>query len=196
MSGRLAESAFLKAATSVLVIGCDARPLLRRQLGGFLRQHRRLHGIGGPQTEGVAVALRPGDRVGQRLGGKKEDLLLLREVGDREADIGKEGAHQHRDLVALHELIGCGDRLRRLAAVVLGDHDELLAVGAALRIDLLERQLPAFTVGLGERRQARIGIDFANLDVVGPGGTVRRREPCNHGCGDAKRCSHDALSSR
>jgi len=60
-------------------------------------------------------------------------------------------------------------RVRRLAAVVLRDDLELLAVDAARRVDLVERELPALAIGLGEGRQPRIGIDLADLDrIVGP----------------------------
>jgi hypothetical protein len=45
--------------------------------------HRHLHVGRGPQAEGVAVAVLPGDLVGQRLGGEKEDLLL---AGERHLD--------------------------------------------------------------------------------------------------------------
>ncbi len=54
----------------------------------------------------------------------------------------------------------------RLAAVVLGDHFELLAVDAAGGVDLVERQLPALAVGRGEGGQAGIGVDLADLDRV------------------------------
>ena len=124
----------------------------------------------GRKTERVAIALGECDRVGERLGGEEENLLLFGVVGHSEADVGEEGSREHRDAVARDELVGRGDRVRRLAAVVLADHLELLAVDAARRVDLVEGELPALAVGLGEGGDRRVGVDFADLDrVVGDG---------------------------
>ncbi len=79
---------------------------------------------------------------------------------------GQERAGQHRDVLARHQLVGRGLRIRRLAAVVLGDDDELLAVDAAGRVDLLHRELPALAIGLGEGRQQRVAVDLADLDLA------------------------------
>jgi hypothetical protein len=111
------------------------------------------------------------DRVGERLGGKKEDLLLLGVVGHSETDVGKEGSSEHRDAVVRDEPVRRGDRVRRLAAVVLADHLEFLAVDAPGRVDLVERELPALAIGFCEGGDRRVGVDLADLDrVVGGGG--------------------------
>jgi hypothetical protein len=84
-----------------------------------------------------------GDRVGQRLGGEEEDLLLLCVVGHREANVGEEGSREHHDAVARDEFVG--------------------------RVDLVERELPALAIGLGEGGDRRVGADFADLDRVDGG---------------------------
>jgi hypothetical protein len=155
---------------AVFVIGRDRRPFFRRQLGRLVRQHRRLLVGAWPQPERIAIALGERDRVGERLGGEKENLLLFGVVGHCEADVGEECSREHLDAVAGDELVGCGDRVRGLAAIVLADHLKLLAVNAARRVDLVESELPALAIGLGEGGDRRIGIDFADLDrVVGDG---------------------------
>ena len=70
-------------------------------------------------------------------------------------------------------------RVGGLAAVILGDDDQLLAVDAARGIDFLDRQLPALAIGLGERRQQRVTVDFADLDLAAlcHGGM---RHACDH----------------
>ncbi|MGY4436415.1 hypothetical protein ACVWWO_008892 [Bradyrhizobium sp. F1.13.1] len=71
--------------------------------------------------------------------------------------------------LARHQLVGRGLRIRRLAAVVLGHDDELLAVDAAGCVDLFDRKLPALAIGLGECRQQRVAVDLADLDVFRQG---------------------------
>ena len=151
---------------AVFIVRRDRRPALGRQFCGLFHQHRRLHVVGRTQAEGVAVALRPGDGVGQRFGGEEEHLLLVGEIADGEADVGQERAGQHRDVLARHQFVGGGLRIGRLAAVILGDDDELLAVDAAGGVDFLDRELPALAIGLGEGRQQRIAVDLADLDLA------------------------------
>jgi hypothetical protein len=50
------------------------------------------------------------------------------------------------------------------------DHLELLAVDAARRVDLFERELPTLAIGLGEGGDRRVGVDLADLDRVVGGG--------------------------
>ena len=50
----------------------------------------------------------------------------------------KKGSREQFDAIACDQLIGRGDRVRRLAAVILADHLKLLAVDAACRIDLAD----------------------------------------------------------
>ena len=136
---------------AVFVVRRDRRPFLRRQLGRLVGQHRRLLVGARPQAERVAIALRQRDRVGERLGGEEQDLLLLGEVGHREADVGEEGSREHRRRRRSRRV-----RWPRVTASAglppssLRDHLELLAVDAAGRVDLVERELPALAIGLGE----------------------------------------------
>src|SRR5262249_35355882 len=98
--------------------------------------------------------------------GEKKYLLLVGKVADGKADIGEERAGEHRDVLARHQLVGGGLRIGRLAAVVLGDHDQLLAIDAAGGVDLLHGKLPALAVRLGEGRQGRVAVDLADLDFA------------------------------
>ena len=168
---------------AVFIVRRDGGPALGRKLGGLLRQHRRLHVVRRPQAEGVAIALRHRDRVGQGLGGEEEDFLLLGEIADGKADMREEGAGQHDHLVAGDEFVGGRHGIGGLAVVVLGNHHQLLAVDAAGGVDLLDRELPALAVGLGERRQRRVAIDLADLDLVLRDGAGRGRK--------ARRGGHD-----
>jgi hypothetical protein len=139
----------------------------------WIHQHRRLHVVGRTQPERVAVALGPGDGVGQRLGREEEHLLLFGEVAHRKTNVGQEGADQHRDILVRHQLVGGGLCIRRLAAVILGNDDEFLAVDSAGRIDLFHRELPALAVGIGEGGQQRVAVDFADLDLALRHGAMR-----------------------
>ena len=116
MSGCLAFISLLEGGgggLAVFVIRIDQRPalLLRRERVG--QQHRHLHVGRGPQPERIVVAVRPGDLVGQRLGGEEEHLLLAGEFGDGEADIGEEGAAQDVDAVGGDEFVGDAHRVAR-----------------------------------------------------------------------------------
>src|SRR6185436_410770 len=133
---------------AVLVVRIDDRPAFFLQLGRFGDQHRRLHVSRRAQAEGVAVAVLPDDLVGEGLGGEEQDLALRGKVGHRQADVGSESAHQHVHAVARDQLFGHAHRIARRAAVVAHDQLELAAVDAAAGVDLLERELHAFLVGL------------------------------------------------
>jgi hypothetical protein len=81
-----------------------------------------------------------------------------------------------------------------LAAVVLGDDDELLAVDAAGCVDLFDRELPALAIGLGKRRQQRITVDLADLDVLRQSRmshAARQQRKCR--AGEIVLCSHPNL---
>ena len=54
---------------------------------GLLHQHADLHEVVGPDAEGVAVALRHGDGIGQGFGRDIDDLLLVGVVRHGDADI-------------------------------------------------------------------------------------------------------------
>src|SRR3546814_2016879 len=80
---------FLEVGDGVLAVGIvrrDGRPALGAGLGRLLRQHRGLRIGAGPETKGVAVALLPDQRVGQRLRRQVDALLLAGVGGQREAD--------------------------------------------------------------------------------------------------------------
>ena len=151
---------------TVLIVRRNRGPTLGRQLRRRLGEHCRLHVIGGSQTERIAISLRPGDRIRQRLGRQEEHLLLVGKVAHGQADVRQERARQHGDFLARHQFVRGGQCLGRLAAVVLRDHDQLLAVYAAGRVDFLQRELPALAVGLGEGRQQRVAVDLADLDFA------------------------------
>src|SRR5207244_5174039 len=80
--------------------------------------------------------------------------------------------------------------VRRLAAVILGDDDELLAVDAARRVDFLDRKLPALAIGFGEGGQQRIAVDLADLDL-----TLRHRAAGHARHHDRQTCSQYVSTS-
>ena len=150
---------------AVFVVRRDGRPAGRVELGGLVRQHAVLHVGRGPQPPGVGMALLPGERGRERLGGDEQHLLLLGEIGHREADVGEEGAGQQRHALARDQLVGERHGVGRLAAVVARDHLERAAAEhAAGGVDLLDRELPALLVGQREPRKARVAVDLADLD--------------------------------
>src|SRR5437764_574902 len=61
----------------------------------------------------------------------------------------------------------------RFSAIVLGDDNKLFAVDAAARIDLLDRELPAFAIRFGEGGQQRVTVDLADLDLALRHGGIR-----------------------
>jgi hypothetical protein len=162
---------------AVFEVRIDQRPALL--LGGdcIRHQHRHLHVGRGPQAEGVAVAVLPGDLVGQRLGGEEEHLLLAGELGDGEPDVGEERAGDDVDALARDQLVGDAHRVAGIGAVVARHHLELLAKHAALGVDLLDRELPPFLVGVEERRLGLVAVELADLDrALREGGHADRRE--------------------
>ena len=167
---------------AVSIVRGDRHPTGRLELRRLLGEHGRLHVGRWPQAEGVLVAFRPDDGIGQRLGSEEEHLLLLGEVADGEADIGEKRAEKHRHVVLGDHFLGDAKRSCGLAQVVTARHLELAALDAAARIDLLDGKLPAFLVGLGESRHAGIGVDLAELDrsLLGIGGKPRTR--CERRC--------------
>src|SRR5690606_18354179 len=110
--------------------------------------------------------------------GEEENLALLREVREREADVGEEAAGQHVDPLAREELLGHPDGIARAGTIVAGDDLELLAVDAAGRVDLLQRELPALAIGIQERGLCLVAVDLADADRVLRGG--------GRGCRDAE----------
>ena len=148
----------------VFVVGVDHGPALFLHLGGLGHQHGGLHVGAGAQAEGVLVAALPGHLVGQRLARQEEKLLLLGEVGHRQAGVRQEGARQHIDLLARHQLFGHANGVAGVGVVVARDQFDLLAIDAARSVDLIDRQLHAFLVGLQESRLCLVAVDLANLD--------------------------------
>ena len=126
------------------------------------------------------MALLPGDLGRERLGGDEQHLLLLREVGHGEADVGEEGAGEQRHALARDQLVGERHGVRGLAAVVAREHLERPAADHAARgVDLLDRELPALLVGEREGRKARVAVDLADPDRVG--GLERQRDQAGGG---------------
>ena len=92
-------------------------------------------------------------------------------VGQGQAHIGEEAPGQHIHLLLGGQLDGMAQRFFGLAGIVAGDHLDLAPEQTALGIDLLDRQLPALLVGLGELRDRGIAVDFTDLDrCLGQGG--------------------------
>ena len=106
----------------------------------------------------------PDEGVRERLAGHEQDPVLPGEVADREADIRQISACQQIDLVPAHELLRRADRDAGFAFVVPADDLQLAPEKAAFRVDLFDRQLPAATIGQGERGGAAIGVDLADPD--------------------------------
>ena len=112
---------------AVFVVRRDDRPALRAGGLGLLDQHADLHEVVGPDAEGVAVALRHGDGIGQGLGGDVDDLLLVGVIRHRDADIRQERAEEQRHALAGDELLGDPRGVARGRAVVAGDDLDLAA---------------------------------------------------------------------
>ena len=153
---------------SVFIIGRHGGPALGRKLGRLLRQHGRLHVGSGAQAEGVTVALGPGDGVAQGFGGDEKHLVPAGEIGDRQTDVGEEGAGQQHHLLAAHQLLGEAHGVAGLAPVVARDHLERPAENAALGVDLVQRQLPAVAIRHGEGGQRPgVAVELADPDRLG-----------------------------
>jgi hypothetical protein len=149
---------------AVLKIRIDQRPALLLRRDDVRHQHRDLHVGRRAQAIGVLVAVLPCDLVGERLRGEKEHLLLASELGDRETDVREERAGDEIGPLPCDELFRDAHRVARIAAVVARDHLELLAEHAALRVDLLDRQLHALPIGLEKRRRCLVAVELADLD--------------------------------
>ena len=161
----------------VFVVGRHRHPAFGGQCRRLVRQHRRLHVGAGTQTEGIAVALAPGQRVGQRLGGQERDPVVPGEVGDRQADMGKVGSGQQHHPFAGQQFAGHPHRVVWPATVVPGDHiQRSSAQQAAGGVDLGNRQLPALTIGQGEGGQTGVAVDLADADRVAVRGRCPGRE--------------------
>ena len=118
----------LHGGLTVFVVGCDRHVGLGRQRRGGLHQHGGLHEGGGADPPGIAVALGPGQRIGQRLPGHVQ-LLGLQGVGaDCQADIGQVAAGQQIHLLVVDQLGRQPHGVLRRAAIVTGDDLELAAV--------------------------------------------------------------------
>ena len=166
----------VRGGLSVVVVRIDDRPALLLQPRRLGDQHGRLHVRRGAQPERVAVAVLPGELVGQRLGREEDELALLREVADGEAHVRRERAHEHRRLLAADQLFRDAHGVTGVAVVVARDHLELPAADAAGCVDFLEREHPALAVGLEEGGEGLVRIEFADADGRGVGGGIARRE--------------------
>ena len=123
-----------------------------------------LHVGAGAQTEGVFVAVIPGDLVGQRFSGEEEHLFLAGKLGHGKPDVRKKSAGQNVDALARHQFIGDTNRIAGIRSIVARDHLELLAEHAALGIDLLDRHFPSLLVGIEKRGLRFVAIQLADLD--------------------------------
>ncbi len=152
---------------AVFVIGIDDGPALALRRLRRRQQHRHLHVGGGAQAEGVAVAVRPGELVGERLGGEEEHLALAGEARHRQPDMRQEGAGEQVHLLARHQVLGDADGVARIAAVVARDQLQRPPVDAAGVVDLLHRQLHALAVGIEEGGLGLVAVELADADRLG-----------------------------
>ena len=78
---------------------------------------------------GVRRTLRAGEIGRRRTGVQVDDVLLLREIGDRKADAGTGEVDEHVDLLDVDPLLADIDADVRLVLVVRGDQIDLPAFG-------------------------------------------------------------------
>src|SRR5207245_2823924 len=162
------------------------------ELGRLLGEHAPLLVRVGAHPEDVVVTLRPRERLGERLRRDEEDLVLLRPVRDREADVRQERSRDQGDLLRRHQLLRVLLGLGGLALVVAEDDLDLAAEHTALRVDLVDRHLDRLPVRSGERCADAAERD----DLPDPDrrllrrGRRRRRE--DH---DGRKHSENAVSS-
>ena len=149
---------------AILEVRIDDGPALLLRRDRVRHQHRDLHVGRGAQAERVAVAVLPGDLVGQRFGGEEEHLLLAGELGDGEADMGQKCAGDQIDALAGDEVLGHAHGVTRIGTVVARNHLDLLAEQAALRVDLLDRELPTLLVRIEKGRLRLVAVHLADLD--------------------------------
>ena len=167
---------------TVLVVGVHDGPALFLHGDGIGHQHGDLHVSRGAQAVGVAVAVLPDDLVSQRLRGQKENFLLLGKVGQRQADVRQEGAGQDIDFFTREQLFGGAHGFAGVGVVVTDDQLEFFAVDAACGIDLFNRQVHAFFVGLEKSGLGFVAVDLTDLDDA-----LRMRKRCHQAseCRDA-----------
>ena len=110
------------------------RGRVQRQGVGFLR-------VAGPGAERVPVPLLLGQGVGGAHGVHEDHLLLLGDLGDREGPRRAHHAEQEVHLVLLDVPLGQGTEFLDVRLVVGHQQLELLPEDAALRVDLLDREL-------------------------------------------------------
>ena len=158
---------FLEAGDSalpILIVGCDGGPAPGGQLGRLFDQHGCLHISTGAQAEGVTVTLVPHQGVGQRLAGHIYPLVFLCVIGERQTHIGQKAAGQNIHLFLRCQLDGMAQRFFGLAGIIARDHLHLAPQQPACHIDLFHGELPALAIGLGELRNGRVAVDFADFD--------------------------------
>ena len=76
----------------------------------------------------------------------------------------EEAARQQDDALAADEFLGSADGIARCAVVVTRDDFQRPAIDAAALVDFLSRQLPALAIGLQERGNHFVAVDFADFD--------------------------------
>src|SRR5439155_25440060 len=155
-----------RSRLAILEIRMNAGPALLLRCDGVGHQTRDLHVGRGPQAERILVPVLPGDLVGQRLGRQEEHLLLARELGDREADIGQESTGDDVCPLARDELVGSANRVARIRTIIARDKFKLFAEDTRLGIDLFDCEFPALLVRLEERRLPLVTVELTDLHGV------------------------------
>jgi hypothetical protein len=120
-------------------------------------------------AEDVPMAARAGDGVGMAAGNDVKDFLLVGNLRDRERERRVLVAEQEIDLVAVDQLAGLQHGRARVAAGgILDDQLDLATENAALRVDLIDRELTAnqFVFAI-PRKGASERVVKANLQGVG-----------------------------
>jgi hypothetical protein len=80
--------------------------------------------------------------------------------------MGEESTGDDVGSLAGDELVGDADRVAGAGAVVAGDHFKLPAQDAALAVDLLDRELPPFFVGIEKRGLRLVAVELTDLHRV------------------------------
>ena len=155
-----------RSRLAILEIRINHGPAFLLRCDGVGHQHRDLHVGRGPQAERILVPVLPGDLVGQRLGRQEEHLLLARELGDREADIGQESTGDDVCPLARDELVGNANRVARVCTIIARDKFKLFAEDTGLGVDFLDCELPALLVRFEERRLPLVTIELTDLHGV------------------------------
>ena len=89
---------------------------------------------------------------------------MLGKVGQRQADVRQEGAGQDIDFFTREQLFSGTHGFAGVGVVITNDQLKLFAVDAACGIDLFNRQVHAFLVGLEKSGLGFVAVDLTDLD--------------------------------